>query len=72
MLLILGICTLCLGTKALFILCYNLIQIPTDLDMQKDIQNVIAIFNMIVDIVLWTMIFSFVFEMNQVADVIKS
>ena len=60
MLFILSICTLCLGTKAIFILYYNL----KDKYFSDDyvyFQNMINIFNMIVDFTLWMMLFVFLF-----------
>ena len=71
MLLILGICTLCLGIKAVFILYYNLKQKDYSEDYIQ-LQNMIGLLNMVIDITLWMMLFSFVFEMNQVAVVLKN
>ena len=71
MLFMLAICTMVLGTKAVVILYYNLH--PKKFSNEVTFfQTTVNILNMIVDFTLWMMLFSFVFEMNTVADVFKS
>jgi hypothetical protein len=71
MLFVLAVCTLCLGTKAVVILYYNLHPKKYSDDFNF-FQTTVNILNMIVDFILWMMLFTFVFEMNSVADVFKS
>jgi hypothetical protein len=71
MLFMLAICTMVLGTKAVVILYYNLHPKKYSDDLTF-FQTTVNILNMIVDFTLWMMLFSFVFEMNTVADVLKS
>jgi|LauGreDrversion4_2_1035121.scaffolds.fasta_scaffold831390_2 hypothetical protein len=69
MLFVLTVCTVCLGSKAIFILYYTL----KDKNFTDDyvyFQDFINIVNMCVDVSLWMMLFSFVYEMNTVADVL--
>lgn len=60
-----------LGTKAVVILYYNLHPKKFSDDFTF-FQTTVNILNIIVDFTLWMMLFSFVFEMNTVADVLKS